>query len=781
MQKKDGSTVLFFYLYRMIRHSLFFALILFNSSSAHAQFSSDWLFDDSSLPEIYITISPAHLDSILINNYSDVEYPAEFIFKRASVSDTVSNIGFRIRGNTSRASQKKSFKVSFDTFEDGREYLGLDKMNINGEHNDPSIIRSKLSWDTFAALNVPAPRSNHVKLFINEEYYGLYMNVEHIDNEFVEDRFGSDSGNLYKSLYPSDLTFLGEHPDDYKKELHGRRIYELKTNEEVDDYTDIANFIKFMNSASDQEFENEIRDYIDVDGVLRVMAVDMLTGMWDDYMFNKNNYYLYQNPSTNKFEFIPFDYDNTFGIDWFNIDWSTRDINNWGSNENRPLTDRLFAIPKYKNRLHFYIKQLLETHFNAEVMFPEIDRLKAMIQTAAEEDTYRTLDYGYSIDDFNDSYTQALGAHVKSGLKEYITNRYNSALQQLNLSNIHPVIQDFNWSITNSESGPLLVVKAQVLDDDTPTVATTLSGGKSGTFTMNDVDDGLFTTSISLSGANTPIELFIKVEDAQNQTERFPFNPTHTIEIELAGATGDLVINEFMASNSATISDESGAFADWAELYNPTDSEISLTGYYLTDDLAEPTKWAFPDTVIAPKGFLLIWVDDDEEDGPMHVSFKLSKDGEDLGLYFDNGSEIVAVDAFTFGAQQTDISYGREEDGAAGFVFFDTTTPGSSNNPETSTVESSGDEPILFELHQNYPNPFNPNTTLSFTLNTAEEITLKVYSITGSIIRTVANGYHTAGTHTVRFDASQLASGVYVYRLETKSGASLTRKMSLIK
>ena len=324
-------------------------------------------------------------------------------------------------------------------------------------------------------------------------------------------------------------------------------------------------------------------------------------------------------------------------------------------------------------------------------------------------------------------------------------------------------------------------MNAQVLDDDTPTVATTLSGGKSGTFTMNDVGSGMFTTSISLSDASTPIELILEVEDAQNQTERFPFNPTQKIEIELAGATGDLVINEFMASNSATISDESGAFADWAELYNPTDSEISLSGYYLTDDLAEPTKWAFPDTVIAAKGFLLIWVDDDEEDGPMHVSFKLSKDGEDLGLYFDNGSEIVAVDAFTFGAQQTDVSYGREEDGAAGFVFFDTATPGSSNNPETSTVESSGDEPILFELHQNYPNPFNPNTTLSFTLNTAEEITLKVYSITGSFIRTAANGYHTAGTHSVRFNASQLASGVYVYRLETKSGASLTRKMSLIK
>lgn len=88
-----------------------------------------------------------------------------------------------------------------------------------------------------------------------------------------------------------------------------------------------------------------------------------------------------------------------------------------------------------------------------------------------------------------------------------------------------------------------------------------------------------------------------------------------------------------MASNSSTIADESGAFPDWVELYNPTESEISLSGYYLTDDLANQTKWAFPDTVIQPKDFLLIWVDDDEEDGPMHASFKLSKSGEDLGLY----------------------------------------------------------------------------------------------------------------------------------------------------
>ena len=92
-------------------HYLYLILLFLFSPEAFAQSGSDWLFDDSSLPEIHITVSPADLETILTDVFSDVEYPADFIFIRDGVADTVTNIGFRIRGNTSRSSQKKSFKV----------------------------------------------------------------------------------------------------------------------------------------------------------------------------------------------------------------------------------------------------------------------------------------------------------------------------------------------------------------------------------------------------------------------------------------------------------------------------------------------------------------------------------------------------------------------------------------------------------------------------------------------------------------------------------------------
>lgn len=759
---------------------IFFVFLFIFSAPIFGQSQeADWLFDDTSLPEIHISIDPGDLNRILTNIYSDTEYPADFVFIRDGIADTVLNVGFRIRGNTSRASKKKSFKVSFDTFEDGREYFGLDKMNINGEHNDPSIIRSKLSWDVFAAMDVKAPRANHVQLFINSDYYGLYINVEHIDNEFVEDRFGSDAGNLYKALYPSDLTYLGNSPEDYKRSSGGRRIYELKTNEEEDDYTDLANFIIFMRNAGTQEFENQIRDYINVDGVIRVMAVDILTGMWDDYMFNKNNFYLYHNPESERFEFIPYDYDNTFGIDWFGVDWDVRDINNWGSNESRPLTDRIFAIQKYRDRLHFYINKMLNEYFNTTLMNPEIDRLKAMIQDAAEADSFRTLDYGFTIEDFNRSYEFSLGAHVKEGIKGYISTRNITAQNQLNLNNIVPVIESVETRITYGADGAILHIAAKAFDDDTIELTATLNGTQVVPLIFQPADD-IFRAKVILGDIAETVSISIEAIDSNQQTERYPFNPASFINVEVGNSSNNVMINEFMASNNSTITDESGAFEDWVELFNPTENEINLSGYYLTDDLSDPTKWAFPDVVISAQNHLLVWTDNDDEEGPLHTNFRLSKSGEDIGLFFNNGSTTESIDAFSYSEQITDVSFGRQTDGSSTFVSFPNPTPGTPNGTDTS-VESDLDHPKKIQLYQNYPNPFNPSTTISFSLAETQRISLKVYSIAGREIQTIADGSFPAGIHQINFDASSFASGIYFYKLETAEGNILTQKMTLLK
>ena len=84
-------------------------------------------------------------------------------------------------------------------------------------------------------------------------------------------------------------------------------------------------------------------------------------------------------------------------------------------------------------------------------------------------------------------------------------------------------------------------------------------------------------------------------------------------------------------------------------------------------------------------------------------------------------------------------------------------------------------------MNQNYPNPFNPSTTISFNLPTSMEISLKVYDLLGREVATLINNeQYTAGLNNVTFDASNLASGMYIYEL-TSANLSITKKMSLIK
>ncbi|MFY0626136.1 MAG: CotH kinase family protein [Reichenbachiella sp.] len=428
-----------------------FLLLNIVHSTCLAQFSNPEpgdLFNDESIGRIDIIIEQEYLDIILEegNEYSKEEHPATVIIKTEAGADTLSNIGFRLRGNTSRVSQKKSFKVAINAFEKGRDYKGLEKFNINGEHNDPTIIRSKLGWDMMSEIGALASRSNHIEFYINEEYKGLYIHVEHIDEEYIEERFGNKDGNLYKCLYPADLDYLGSNPDAYKLEEHGRRIYELKTNESLDDYSGLANFIDVLNNAPDNTFASEIQTVFHVESYLKALAIEVLTGHWDNYSVNKNNYYLYENPDDGLVYYIPYDLDNTLGVDWFDVDWAETDIYQWyNQNDSRPLAKRIINNQLFRTQFTNIILEVLNTSFDPEVLFPRIDELKSSIELSAENDLYRTLDWGFTIQDFHESFDNRLNQfHVRYGLKEFIERRNETAWDQLVITNIENLNNSFS-------------------------------------------------------------------------------------------------------------------------------------------------------------------------------------------------------------------------------------------------------------------------------------------------------------------------------------------------
>lgn len=144
----------------------------------------------------------------------------------------------------------------------------------------------------------------------------------------------------------------------------------------------------------------------------------------------------------------------------------------------------------------------------------------------------------------------------------------------------------------------------------------------------------------------------------------------------------DVFINEFMADNLTTIQDEHGQYEDWIEIYNGTNQPFNIGGMYITDKLNIPNKYKIPEnnpdsTTIQPGGFLILWADEDLTQGVLHVNIKLSKNGEQIGLFDADG--ITAIDSLTFGPQQTDVSLARITDGYPGWHLLNQPTPGYSN------------------------------------------------------------------------------------------------------
>lgn len=189
-------------------------------------------------------------------------------------------------------------------------------------------------------------------------------------------------------------------------------------------------------------------------------------------------------------------------------------------------------------------------------------------------------------------------------------------------------------------------------------------------------------------------------------------------------AVASVVINEVMSSNSTIFADPQGGYDDWVEIYNNGDQAVNIGGMYLTDDLDNPTKWQIPldlpaVTTIDPDGYLLIWLDDDVWDSGLHASFKLSSDGEDIGLYADDG--VTALDQKTIPPLPSDTSYGRDPNNLDDWLFFEQPTPLAKN--EGSYDGLVADVEISHE-HGFYEEPFSvtlscptPDTTIYYSLN----------------------------------------------------------------
>lgn len=722
------------------------------------------LFDDSKLSSVYLIMPEDSLNDMYENYYNGHEYLATFIFDDGITKDTVTETGVRFRGNTSLSAAKKSFKISFNTYQPGREYSEVKKLNLTGSHNDPSMVREKLYFDIYNDFGLPERRTSFVRLFINGDYYGLYTNLEEMDEIFLKDRYGDASGNMYKCIWGSDLTYHGDGQSYYEN-----NSYELQTNLQRNDYADLIHFIDVLNNTPDDDFECEIEKVFDVQQFLKIYALDISAGHWDNYGANNNNFFLYHNPFTGRFEFLSYDTDNTFGVDWFGIDWTERDIYNWQF-DNRPLVDRIMKVQAYKDQFSYYLNELIQTVLLPSAIDPQLDAYRDLIDTAALEDEWRTYDYGYTYADFLNSFnTNNIDDHTPYGIKNFIQLRYDNSIDQLTLNDIDPVAVNTSHNPLMPETDDNLQLNIKCADDAsiiTVKLFYDFDGGAISELELFDdgahgdstMNDDIFGNEIPAPGSHAVLNYYFEITDDAGHTTRYPF--CEAFKIEFGYLPPGIVVNEFMAKNISTIADEADEYDDFIEIYNRSASSIYLGDKFLSDEMDRPSKWQMPDQYLAADGYLIIWADDSWEQGASHCSFKLDGDKDEIYIFDNAGTYFSLIDSVSFISQSNDTSVGRLPNGTGHFTVLSAPSPGYNNESIVNPPDISDENQLVIFSNPAYQ-VLNFNIVIA---SLSAQTNIDLINVDGANMLKVEDDYLVTGSYGVSINTSKFAKGIYYLR-----------------
>ena len=266
----------------------------------------------------------------------------------------------------SQSTIKPSFSINLDEYVDGAELFGTDNLTLNNGVQDPSLIRQCLTYGLFEKAGLPAPRCNFARVSMNGEDLGIYVHVEPVKKSFLRDHFGSDEGDLYEGT----LSDFGEEwvfsfdPDTDETDLEMAGIRELY--EALD---------------SDTPVLEALEPFLDIEQFLSFWAMETLTGHWDGYAGNRNNYFVYDHPESDQFVFIPWGADATLT--------SFRDES--GQSVAWVPSSAILAIEFLKDdeaseRFEARVLELLEEVWIEEEIQEEIDRMEALLATEIEID-----------------------------------------------------------------------------------------------------------------------------------------------------------------------------------------------------------------------------------------------------------------------------------------------------------------------------------------------------------------------------------------------------------
>ena len=748
-----------------MKNLVFLLLVLLGTTTA---LSAQGFYDLSTIQTIQITFAQSNWDQIL-----DAEYAGAggYIMAQSVVINGVEfdSVGVKYKGNSTYSANqvKNPFHIELDAYKN-QDYQGYTDIKLSNVSKDPSFVREVLSYQILRQY-MDAPQSNYANVYVNGVLIGLYSNSESVSKKFVNSHFYSKSNAFFKCNPPDgagpgtsarpDLVYLGQDSIEYYD------AYELKSDAGWQDLIDLCDTLANAPAA--------IERILDTDRVLWMLAFDNMLVNLDSYIGGfAQNYYLYRD-DYNRFLPVVWDLNESFGrfsqtgSGNLNSTVAKQQMSHLlhASDANFPLVQKLLSVPRYKRMYVAHCKTMLLENFSNGSYYTSGQALQASIDAAVQADVNKFFTYANFVSNLTSDINS--GGGPGGGTTPGITNLMNGrSTYLLGLSDFTQTEPNFS-NIGLSDPTPIInetiAVTANVANATTVYLGFRSELGAPFTKILM-LDDGLHQDGAAndgVFGANFLINnAFIQYYFYAENSNAGKFSPQraehefYTLTATVSNPNGgDLVINEFMASNSSTVADQNGQYDDWIELYNNSTSSISLEGYFLSDDGSDTKKWAFPaGTSIPGHGYLVVWADNDESQAGLHANFKLSASAESVLLVNPAGD---IIDEVSYVNQTVDISYGRFPNGTGNFQLMNPTFNAENTGSTNTTVNAAN----ATTIHVN-PNPADDAFYLKIESPDAEEKTVFIYNLNGTIV------YQNSVSENERINTADWTPGMYFIRVE---------------
>lgn len=701
----------------------------------------------------------------LLNNYqSKKDLPATLVYD----GKTYPNVGVRFKGQTSFqrvTGQKKSFNITLDYADETQDLKGYETLNLNNSYEDNSFIREVL-YENLTRPYCPSLKANYVHLYINGQDWGLYPNIQALDNDYVKEWFLSSDGTRWRcerttpggggmggfGAGTSSLNYLGDDTTLYKPH------YTLKKTSLENPWSDLVRVTKVLNTVPLAQLEDTLNKVLDIDRTLWFLAKEIVFGDDDSYI-NKGGMDYYAIYQKDVERLIPLEYDANSIMKAQTSTWSLFLKEN---DTKFPLANRLFAVPSLRQRYLAHVRTMVHQALDSVNFTAAVNELYSMIDTLVQSDPKKLMSY-------------TAWQNEKNVLLTWRRNRLNYALNNTEFNQQGNTISEVLYASAGiigrapneSES---MEIQAKIAGNIAVESAYLYySPGYDGYFKkvqmfddgLHDdanANDGIFGASIPPHSSGSFVRYYIESR-ANNTAKTSSFMPEgaeHDVYIYQVNvnpsSSNEVVINELMASNKTSVQDQDGEYDDWIELYNKSKNDIDISRWILTDNPANLDKYRIPEgTILKADAYLIIWADENGKQNGYHANFKLSADGEQVLLLDSTG---LMVDQVSFGPQPEDKGFARKPNGTGDFVIQNHTF-----NKNNDLIIAIADE--VKDRFSFYPNP--AEKWIRIACENAEDIQLKVIDLQGKIhlSEMVRDGQH--------IDLSHIPGGFYLINTNGQS------------